>query len=107
LVPILRVVFIELGEASAQSGVIDQNIDVSPIRGKIGDCRLYLTTLPYIELEVMHCRSAGGRERLPKLLQRARPAGTEKQARSFPREGNCGCSANTGTRPGDEHGLSL
>jgi hypothetical protein len=96
-----------LGEASTQPGVIHQNVNVLPVFGKVRDRRLYIRAPLYIQLEGVDCGSAGRRERLPYFLQRLRTASTDKQTRPFPREGDCGCFADSGARSGDKYGLSL
>jgi hypothetical protein len=103
----LWVVFIEFGEAAAETSVVDEDVYIAEVGGKICEGGLDLGAELNVEFEDMHGGGSGSCEGLLQPLETVEPSGAQEEMRALVREGYCGGFADAGAGAGDEYDLSL
>ena len=104
--PVFGVVLVEPGEAAAQAGVVDEDVDFGPLLGEVDEGFLDGGGVADVEAEGEDVGIAGERGELAgEIGEEVDAAGAEQQARTLGGEGQGGGAADAGGGTGDEDDL--
>ena len=107
LVPVFDLSLVELVEAAAEAGVIDQHVDGGPLRGQRIDGFLDGVVVAHIEGECVNGLGPALEDGGSYFSQLIDAASGEQQARAFGGKSESSGRANAGRGPGNENNLSL
>ena len=107
LLPVLDAPGIKLLHTSAETGIVDQDLDLRPLLGQLVDGPLHGQTCAHVERNRVHGLCSGRKRSRGHLRQLVRAPRRQQQPRPLVRKGHSRCRANAARRAGNQYNLAL
>ena len=107
LFPVLDFAHVELVEAAAEAGVVDQDVDLGPLGRQIVDGVLHGAMVAHIKVDGVHRGGAALHGLRGDLGEAAGAAGSQQETGSFGGKGKSSGRSDAGAGSGDEDDLSF